>query len=129
VFFGYSGKTNDTTQINFNVPAEDQYGHLYVDFVVPDSSNQYIVQLMNEKEIVLKQLVLTASQRLHFPYLLPVKYLLKIIEDRNFNGRWDTGDYLKNQQPERVNYFPKEIEIRANWDVEESWSPKFDGDR
>ncbi len=129
VFFGYSGKTNDTTQINFNVPAEDQYGHLYVDFAVPDSTKQYIVQLMNEKEIVLKQLVLKASQRLHFPYLSPVKYLIKIIEDRNFNGRWDTGDYLKNQQPERVNYFPKEIEIRANWDVEESWSPKFDGDR
>lgn len=129
VFFGYSGKTNDTTQINFNVPAEDQYGHLYVDFAIPDSSKQYIVQLMNEKEIVLKQLVVTASQRMHFPYLLPVKYLIKIIEDRNFNRRWDTGDYLKNQQPERVNYFPKEIEIRANWDVEESWSPKFDGDR
>ena len=129
VFFGYSGKTNDTTQINFSVPAEDQYGHLYVDFAVPDSTKQYLVQLMSEKEVVLKQLLVKASQRLHFPYLLPVKYLLKIIEDRNFNGRWDTGDYLKNQQPERVNYFPKEIEIRANWDVEESWSPKFDGDR
>lgn len=129
VFFGYSGKTNDTTQINFNVPAEDQYGHLYVDFAVPDSSKQYIVQLMSEKEVVLKQFIVKTSQRLHFPYLSPVKYLIKIIEDRNFNGRWDTGDYLKNQQPERVNYFPKEIEIRANWDVEESWSPKFDGDR
>jgi len=129
VFFGYSGKTNDTTQINFSVPAEDQYGHLYVDFTIPDSSKQYIVQLMSDKEIVLSQIVVKASQRLHFPYLLPVKYLLKIIEDRNFNGRWDTGDYLKNQQPERVNYFPKEIEIRANWDIEESWSPKFDRDK
>lgn len=129
VFFGYSGKTNDTTQINFNVPAEDQYGHLYIDFVLPDSTQQYIIQLMNDKEVMLKQLIVKASQRLHFPYLLPVKYLIKIIEDRNANGRWDTGDYLKNQQPERVNYFPKEIEIRANWDVEESWSPKFDGDR
>ncbi|MDY0078676.1 MAG: Ig-like domain-containing protein [Bacteroidales bacterium] len=129
VFFGYSGKTNDTTQINFSVPAEDQYGHLYIDFVIPDSTQQYLIQLMNDKEVVLKQLKVRASQRLHFPYLLPVKYLVKIIEDRNFNGRWDTGDYLKKQQPERVNYFPKEIEIRANWDVEESWSPKFDGDR
>lgn len=129
VFFGYSGKTNDTTQISFNVPAEDQYGHLFIEFSIPDSSKQYIVQLMDEREVVLNQQIVKASQLLHFPYLMPVKYLLKIIEDRNGNGRWDTGDYLKKQQPERVNYYPKEIEIRANWDIEESWSPKFDRER
>jgi len=53
--------------------------------------------------------------------------LLKVIFDRNGNGRWDTGDYLKKQQPERVMYFPKTIEIRANWDQEEQWELSIDG--
>ncbi|MBU1368328.1 MAG: Ig-like domain-containing protein [Bacteroidetes bacterium] len=125
VFFGYSGKTNDTTLISFSVPAEDQYGHLYLDFTVPDTNYNYILQLLSNKEQLLNQRIVNKSQMLHYPYLTLAKYLLKIIQDSNKNGRWDTGDYLKKQQPELVNYFPKEIEIRANWDFEESWEPKF----
>jgi hypothetical protein len=46
---------------------------------------------------------------------------LKIIDDLNNNGKWDTGDYIYKLQPEPVRLFPKEIIIRANWDVEEEW--------
>jgi len=51
----------------------------------------------------------------------PGFYKIKAIFDERTNRRWDTGDYLKNLQPERVTYFPAEIQIRANWDVEETW--------
>jgi len=45
-----------------------------------------------------------------------------LIIDANENGKWDTGDYLKNKQPERVIYFDEKIEIRANWDHEFQWN-------
>lgn len=127
VFFGYSGKTNDTTQLNFNVPPLDQYGNLFLEMNIPETEKNIIAQLLDEKENVLDERRLSASERLTYPFLIPGKYLLKVIFDRNGNGRWDTGDYLKKQQPERVMYFPKTIEIRANWDQEEQWELSIDG--
>ena len=127
VFFGYSGKTNDTTQLNFNVPPLDQYGNLFLEMNIPETEKNIIAQLLDEKENVLDERRLSASERLTYPFLIPGKYLLKVIFDRNGNGRWDTGDYLKKQQPERVMYFPKTIEIRANWDQEEQWELPIDG--
>ncbi|MDN5349759.1 MAG: hypothetical protein PWQ54_1155 [Bacteroidales bacterium] len=127
VFFGYSGKTNDTTQLNFNVPPLDQYGNLFLEMIIPEMERNIIVQLLDEKEKVLIEQHLSASERLAYPFLIPGKYLLKVIFDRNGNRRWDTGDYLKKQQPERVMYFPKTIEIRANWDQEEQWDLSLEG--
>jgi len=46
---------------------------------------------------------------------------LRLIEDKNKNRQWDTGNFLEHRQPERVWYLPKEIELRANWEVEETW--------
>ena len=46
------------------------------------------------------------------------------IYDRNGNGRWDTGDYDKGLQPEEVYYFPQAIDVRTNWDIEQTWRVK-----
>ena len=40
---------------------------------------------------------------------------------RNGNGEWDTGDYAKGIQPEEVYYFPKVVEYKALWDVDQNW--------
>ena len=50
----------------------------------------------------------------------PGKYKIKVIFDRNNNGRWDTGNYIEKEQPENVLFFNKLIEIRPNWVSEES---------
>ena len=35
---------------------------------------------------------------------------------------WDTGNYIKRKQPEPVYYFPSEIDVRANWDLNETFN-------
>jgi uncharacterized protein (DUF2141 family) len=60
-----------------------------------------------------------------FNYLLPGNYRLKVIFDRNNNKNWDTGHYILGIQPEPVYFFPKEITIRANWDIMEEWNLKI----
>jgi hypothetical protein len=35
----------------------------------------------------------------------------------NKNKEWDSGNYLEKRQAEEVIYFSKEIDVRANWDV------------
>jgi hypothetical protein len=64
---------------------------------------------------------MTVSGKINYEYLFPQKYKFRAIYDRNYNHRWDTGDYMKDLQPEEVVNFPKILEIRANWEVEEDW--------
>ena len=42
-----------------------------------------------------------------------------MIYDDNKNKVWDAGNYLEKRQSEEVIYFPKELDVRANWDVEQ----------
>ena len=48
-------------------------------------------------------------------------YYARLIEDRNGNGRWDTGSYDDHRQPEYVYYYPKQLKINKRWDVEQPW--------
>jgi hypothetical protein len=36
--------------------------------------------------------------------------------DTNQNGRYDTGSFLNNFQPERISYRQEEAEVGANFD-------------
>jgi len=37
----------------------------------------------------------------------------------NENDKWDTGNFLKKIIPEPVYYYPKQLEVRPNWDLNE----------
>ena len=53
-----------------------------------------------------------------FPFFVPGDYEIYILYDRNNNGKWDTGNYWKKIQPERVISDGKKYNIRADWDNE-----------
>ena len=44
----------------------------------------------------------------------------RIIIDENKNFEWDTGNYLKKIQPEKVIYLASDLDLRANWEINES---------
>jgi hypothetical protein len=60
---------------------------------------------------------------MEIPFLKPANYRLKAVKDDNENRKWDTGNYLKNIQPEKVVKYKEDINVRANWDTELDWSP------
>lgn len=66
--------------------------------------------------------MISSNGEVSFPYLNAASYRLKAIFDRNGNGKWDTGHYIKGIQPEKVIFYPQELEIRANWDLEQTWN-------
>ena len=61
------------------------------------------------------------EQAFEFNNINPDNYLIRVIQDSNGNGKWDTGNFLMNMQPEKVKYYPDEIEIRANWEKIETF--------
>ena len=50
------------------------------------------------------------------------KYYIRLINDNNNNGKWDTGLYEDKRQAEEVFYFPKVWEMKANFEFEETWN-------
>lgn len=113
------GIKNDTVIIPFRTKKLDFYGNLIVS--VQNVETGVIVQLLDEKNNKLKEEHIENNKVVKFTYLYPKKYKLKVIFDKNKNGIWDTGNYLRKIQPEKVLFYSKEINIRANWDLEIDW--------
>jgi hypothetical protein len=122
VFYGILDITHDSVRMDFRTKGEKDLGNLIVSMNMEKRPGQYIVQLLNDKEsIVYEEHIITGSQKVHFDFMPPMKYKLKAIYDHNNNKRWDTGNYRLKIQPEEVIYLQKSVEVRANWDVEETW--------
>lgn len=114
------GMANDTMIYKVGIPSEKDYGTIILSVTNLDSMKQYVFQLVTGSGTVEKEFIVKSSKTYNnrIDQLVPDEYTLKIIEDTNRNGRWDTGDYEKHRQPERI--FRKKIQgLRANWELEE----------
>ena len=121
VFFSHNKLTNDSLIQSFRTRAQKEFGTLFLTYSTSKNPGPYLFQLLNEKEdIIYSKHYSDQPGKIEFHYLTPGKYKIKAILDQNRNRRWDTGKYKIKRQPEKVFYLPKTIEIRANWDVEES---------
>ncbi len=114
------GGTNDTLGFRTRSQSLEDYGNVYLN-VIRDSESQYILQMVNSNnEIVRKYNSINSDGLYNFELVNPGKYIFRMIRDNNRNKEWDTGNYLKKIQPEEVYYSNFELEIRANWDFNET---------
>lgn len=116
------GLYNDTIDISFRTQSIDHYGKLILTMLNVDQ--EILIQLLNEKDQVIKINTQYETNPVEFTWLEPGKYKLKVIFDINANDKWDTGRYLSKLQPERVQFYSGEVNVRANWDLEITWDLK-----
>ena len=115
------GTTSGKIKQGFKVREDKEFATLAVSLTALTDSN-VVVQLLNGQDAVVKQTRALAGT-VNFYYLQPATYYLRLFVDRNGNGRWDTGDFYRGEEPETVYYFPEEIECKANWDATRTWNP------
>jgi hypothetical protein len=108
--------TNDTLVYNLRTKSVADYGNLTINLNGNTIVYPIIVQLTNEKGDLKREIYVTKPQSFEFNNLNPGKYMARVIFDTNENGQWDTGNFLKKIQPEKISYFPTTIELRANWE-------------
>jgi hypothetical protein len=120
-FLSVNGLANDTVRIRFRTADPRNYGNIKLNISVPDGIPQVIVQLLTSNDKIAEEKIINKTGRVSFDYLLPAKYKLKVILDNNLNRQWDSGDYFRKVQPEKVICFPRILDLRANWDIEETW--------
>lgn len=111
----FFGTTNDSISFNLNTKSYADYGNLSVNLTGESIEYPVILELTNEKGEVQRTQTATEPKVFEFNHINPGKYLIRAIFDTNNNGQWDTGNYLKRIQPEKVSYYPTTIEMRANW--------------
>ena len=105
-------------KVDFNVRKMEEYGNIV--FNIPAVRESAIVELLDGTEkIVLRAPV--KSHRAELLNLLPGKYYARLFIDRNGNGKYDTGNYDMHLQPEETVYYPGAINLKKNWDVEQTW--------
>lgn len=116
---GVMGHINKKSKADLRVRALGEYGTLIVNLLTPDTA--VVVQLLSRSDNVVTQQRASASGVTEFYFLRPDIYYMRCFVDRNGNGLWDTGEYDSGTQPEPVFYFPKPMNVRAGWDVEQAW--------
>ena len=116
------GNVNDTLNYKVITQTLEDYGNIYLD-VVRNNDSKFILHLIdNNGDIIREYINISQNSTYSFDLIRPGKYSFRLIEDLNENSKWDTGDYLKKIQPEPVYYYKDEIEVRANWDLNETFN-------
>ena len=122
-FTDFFESTNDTLQFTANTRVASDYGTLSLT-LANVARFPIIVQLLDKKYLVVAEEYLTENKTVFFDELSPDKYYLRIIYDENQNRRWDTGSFLNRLEPEKIIYYPTQIEVRANWSLNETFTLK-----
>lgn len=119
-FKGIYGLSTDKTEKTLKVKTLEDYGTLYLN--IKGAGPHAIVQLLNGSDAVVRQEPVKENGTCDFYFLQAgTKYYIRLFNDDNNNGKWDTGNYETKRHPEEVFYFNKVWEMKANFEFEENW--------
>ncbi len=104
----------------YSLDKTENYGQLAIKFKIPDTSNAYVIELLNSQKKVVHIDPLTKNSTITYRNYLVGKYYVRVVYDTNKNGKWDSGNIKRKEYPENIWLYTKEITIRSNWDAEEN---------
>ena len=114
------GQINKATNISFITKSAKDFANLLLNVSLITDGKDYILQLVDKDEKVIREKIITKSSEINFYGLEPMECRIKIIQDMNKNGIWDNGNLELNVFPERVYYYPESLVLRAYWDLEQT---------
>ena len=121
------GFKNDSIISKINILNKKEFGNIILTIKQLDKGKSYICQVLSGSGIVEEEFFIdnVTSIEKRFENMRPDQYSFKIIEDLNKNRVWDTGDYDKKIQPERIFIEKSSEALRADWDLEKELIVRF----
>ena len=111
------GTVSDPVTQGVKIASEEDFGSLFVNMRgIRNDSAQVIVEML-DKSGNMKAQSIAQDGTAEFYYVQAGEYYLRCIIDANRNGKWDTGDYDLDLQPEEVYYLPESVECKEKWDI------------
>ncbi|GGH10076.1 hypothetical protein GCM10007352_15730 [Mucilaginibacter phyllosphaerae] len=114
------GDKNKRTGIAFEGDKPENYSVLILKVTIPDSSKNYVVELLDDQKNVLRSDRVIKNTSIVYKNFLTGKYKVRVIYDANKNGRWDSGNVRQRRQPENIWISDKILTLRPNWEAEEA---------
>ena len=120
----FGNNANDSTAFPLRTYRPSNYSALHFTLVnVPDPCILQLYTDTKERKTVRQVVVPRGETKASIMYLDPGTYYLRVVDDRNGDGRWTTGDFARRRQPEAVRYYAtekgeSEIKTRANWEYD-----------
>ncbi|MGC1633587.1 MAG: Ig-like domain-containing protein [Gelidibacter sp.] len=119
-FTDFFGKVNDTLNYSLKTKRFSELSDVRVSLI--NAEYPVIVQLTDNKGLVKYEQFADAPRIFDFRHINPGTYYLRVVYDVNGNREWDTGNYLKKIQPERISYMEKLVDARTGWDLVEEFT-------
>lgn len=106
-----------TDTIKFTIKPATAYGTVLIRTNGFQQFNHPVLLLTQDDKI--KYSYPITQPIIRIPLILPGDFVLKILEDENNNGVWDTGVYgQQKRQPEKIRLLGTTISIKADWENE-----------
>ncbi|NQX86261.1 MAG: Ig-like domain-containing protein [Flavobacteriaceae bacterium] len=106
---------NDTLKIKLNTKSEAEYGNIRL--TLKNAKYPLRIELIGKQNgTIVSSFYAHKDQPVDLRHIPAGMYHLRVIYDTNNNNIFDTGSFLKQQQPERVSFYPEVLEIRSGWD-------------
>jgi hypothetical protein len=101
----------------FTTKKAAEYGNLALKIRNVDSTLNPVLLFVQNGKVVKSVSIRSGSfQQVLFP---PGEYALRVLYDRNNNGKWDPGQFFKvRRQPEIVKTISQTIVVKPNWENE-----------
>jgi len=114
----YGDKNKKLAKI-FTIDKADNYGLLNLKITIPDTSKAYVVELLNDQKKLVRSDAVKKNMVITYKDYPVGKYNVRVVYDRNRNGKWDSGNVKRREQPENIWLYAKDITLRSNWEAEE----------
>ncbi len=123
VFHNVAGQQNDTLKNEFKTLNPEEFGSVIVNVAGKTPDDTYVLYLKDSNGKVIDEIRGAKSGAHRFNYVKPGDVRVGVLEDKNNNGVWDTGNLIERRQPERTEPYVDEkgeeiMSVKANWEVE-----------
>lgn len=119
-FVSIYGRRMEGTKKTIKIKSLDAFSTLFMH--IDNFRGNAMVELLNGSDKVVKREP-AIGNRADFFFIQPGDYYVRMFDDRNRNGVWDTGEFDSHTPPEDMYYYHKALNLKAMWEISEHWNP------
>ncbi len=118
-----TGEGNDSITLNLTVADIEKFATLKLKVIPRTPGAVYVIQLLDSSNKLLQELRDIGEGEHTINYVPAGEVRIRIIEDMNGNGKWDSGNMVERRQSERAEFYKNEKEeelftTKTGWEFE-----------
>jgi hypothetical protein len=117
------GRSNDSSFFKLSLFSEEELGSLDFSFKNDSLDGVFILEMVDKSGKVIETRKVSKSEKIKYKGISPGPYTFRLVDDKNSDGRWTSGDFSKRLQPEKMYYLNQPVNMRAGWDMDLEWNP------